>query len=469
MNKNDCLVLFGLGAILFLGLGLGYVQKRVPPTLISGPYRDLGPAGTFTRESGATKDDSVRGDVVVWISVDGVRSDYLDCAETPFFDFLLENGAFSLEHDPVFPSVTFPSHVSQATGTTVAEHGITGNRFFEAAPAGSGDGEGRIHSYPADSGLLQAEPIWNTAQRQGLRVAVHDWPVSHAQKGENQTVYFTDRFNGALSDKERLDKLFTTWRSDTESASAPLSLVMGYIKGTDAAGHTFGPNSPEVDSAMAETDRLLGDFYHQVTALWRETMHEGESLYFIFSSEHGMSEVHTLVHVENLTGLEGQSGVHVITVANVANIHFDGPEPAAERKERIAHTLSRASEFDFIQAYRREDLPEAWGYNHSSRTGDVVLVMDEGYTFSRRANGITSPVNPAVGPLGMHGYDPATTPDMRTIALFHRYPQALNSGDLGPTHSLQLHPTVADLLKISPADGAKAHPIELQNQRIETY
>src|SRR5438045_4017685 len=31
--------------------------------------------------------------------------------------------------------------------------------------------------------MLQAEPIWLTAKRQGVRTLVHDWPLSHAQRG----------------------------------------------------------------------------------------------------------------------------------------------------------------------------------------------------------------------------------------------------------------------------------------------
>src|SRR5690606_10417058 len=104
---------------------------------------------------------------VLWISIDGVRPDYIDRGETPTLDRLMREGAFTRDLVPVFPSLTFPSHVSLATGTKVREHGITGNSFIDISRTRPGRSV-RPFRYPPWADMLEAEPIWLTAARQQI-------------------------------------------------------------------------------------------------------------------------------------------------------------------------------------------------------------------------------------------------------------------------------------------------------------
>src|SRR5438270_225751 len=79
--------------------------------------------------------------------------------------------------------------------------------------------------------LLQAEPVWFTAQRQGVRTLVYDWPLSQSQTGELRNDYFLPDFENDLKDEQRLEHLLNSWRND--AGAKPLQLLMGYIKGTD--------------------------------------------------------------------------------------------------------------------------------------------------------------------------------------------------------------------------------------------
>ena len=56
---------------------------------------------------------------VILLSLDGVRYDYAERAETPGLDRLASTGARAQRLIPVFPSNTFPNHVSLVTGTYV--------------------------------------------------------------------------------------------------------------------------------------------------------------------------------------------------------------------------------------------------------------------------------------------------------------------------------------------------------------
>jgi hypothetical protein len=395
---------------------------------------------------------------VVWISLDGFRADYLERADTPALDRLIREGAFTRDLVPVFPSLTFPSHVSQATGVMPAEHGVTANSFFDAAT-------GDLWRYPHLASLLQAEPIWLTAARQGVRTAVLDWPLSHAQAGEVRTDYHGEFYNPRLSDQERLLQLIEVWRDDTGGdGGEPLRLLMGYAVATDSPGHRYGPDAPEMVPHIEAADALVHWFVEEVQLLWRRTAREGDTLWFFITSDHGMSEVRNVAHPARLLGVEGREDIRIVTGGNIANVFVDQIEPESARQEAIEAMIAAIGEHEAASVWRREDLPERWGYDHPTRTGDLVVVLDMGYTFSFRTPGpgVFAPIDAVGTPRGMHGYDPKDDPDMSSLAVFWRYPQPLGGVEIDRVHALQLHATVAGLLGIEPAEAAANEPLELQ-------
>ena len=54
----------------------------------------------------------------------------------------------------------------------------------------------------------------------------------------------------------------------------------------------------------------------------------------------------------------------------------------------------------------------------------------------------------------MHGYDPAENPEMLGFFVLTRWGATTPGRDVGPLDSLRIHPTVAKLLGIEPAEGA---------------
>ena len=104
--------------------------------------------------------------IVIVLSWDGMRHDFPERADTPALDRMERDGARGTLV-PVFPSNTFPNHVSLATGTHPDRHGIVGNRFT--------DRERGRYSYSSDASWIQAEPVWIAAERQGVRAATFFW------------------------------------------------------------------------------------------------------------------------------------------------------------------------------------------------------------------------------------------------------------------------------------------------------
>ncbi len=147
--------------------------------------------------AGAAQAADAKANTVVWISIDGLRHDYLQRIKPPTLWRLANEGAWTHDEIPIFPSLTFPNHIAQATGVTVDKDGIPMNAFYDSASA-------QAYSFPDDSRLLRAEPIWVTARRQGVGVAVFDWPMSQKQTGPWQSDFHADHFDTKQTDAHRL-------------------------------------------------------------------------------------------------------------------------------------------------------------------------------------------------------------------------------------------------------------------------
>ena len=416
----------------------------------------------LTSATAATVPDT--HDTVIWISMDGMRADYLDRAPLPFLHRMMSEGVFTRRSRPTFPSITFPSHCSQATGVGVDEHGISGNSFYDSATR-------QRYGYPDDSGMLQAEPIWLTASRQGVRVAIHDWPLSQQEKGPVHAAYFLDKFDQAPTDEQRLAALLDTWRTDQAALAGastpgprttpPLRLLMGYVVGTDPVGHKLGPDAPEIAVEMTRLDHELGVFQEQALAQWKSAGATGH-LYFLFTTDHGMSKVEKLVDLEKVLGLtHGQPEVTFAFTGNTGSLFFDGWTDPEQKRLKQEEMTAKLQALPFAQVYRRENLPAAWHYAHPTRVGDLVIVLTKGYTFSRLQPDPITDIAKAGSPKGMHGYPIGDDPEMYGPLILWRYPDAFGGKELEGVDWSQLHPTVAKLLGIQPSPAAHGQPIDL--------
>lgn len=403
---------------------------------------------------------------VVWISIDGFRGDYSAGADLPFFQRLRREAFWTAQLAPVFPSITFPSHCSLATGVSVERHGITANSFYDTSTKTQ-------YGYPNDASLLQAEPIWLTAQRQGVSTVVLDWPLSHSQKGPVRTTFFGERFDGSLADEVRLNNVLESWENVLKKPGArPVHLVMGYIIATDKPGHDTGPQSEETRRMVQQTDELLSKFVERARAVWqKQRKTTKDRLVFVFSADHGMSPVTRVANFERILGVPRRDpSLKLTTTGNVGHIFLDSqtfPAGSPERAKRAQELLDRLKAADpGIVAVRREEAPKDWGYAHPTRCGDLIVVLPRGMTFTwEPADEAIVAVRPGSrDPRGMHGWDVRENPEMLGFLAFWD-PAAPAGRDLGPVLWNQVHPTVASLLRVLPAQGANGTALPLEAPR----
>ena len=68
--------------------------------------------------------------LLIVISLDGCKPDYLTLGLTPTLTELTKIGFYS-HLQPSFPSITFPNHVTLTSGLYPESHGIVGNSFYD--------------------------------------------------------------------------------------------------------------------------------------------------------------------------------------------------------------------------------------------------------------------------------------------------------------------------------------------------
>ena len=400
--------------------------------------------------------------VVLWISIDGCRGDYVDRGMTPFLQSLMDHGQFTKKLTPVFPSLTFPSHVCEATGVHPGVNGIVSNTWYDTATH-------QKYNMPGDPRLLEAEPIWLTATRQGIRTAVLDWPLSQgeSQLSENspRAAYSNPRYESELSDLERMQKLVDVYRADFDKSpnTEPLRLLMGYGHAIDSAGHRSGPDAQATTNAVHATDDMLRRIVGQIDDIFKQHMHpdQGDALYVLITTDHGMAPVKTLVNLHRLMGgAEVPETVIALTSGSIANIYLSNV-PAENREAVQKSILEHLKTATYLQAWPRADLPEKWVYADPTRTGDIVVSLAPGYDFSPRD--VTEPTPAAEmqgGMRGMHGYDPQQDPLMLGFAVLCKMGPTEPGKDVRPIETPRFHPTVAKLLGIQPATSATAPTID---------
>ncbi len=388
--------------------------------------------------------------ILFWLSIDGMKFDYIEKTESPHFKELLSKSFYSKKLRPIFPSITFPSHTALATGVRVKDHGISLNTFYDQSKK-------EIFSYPGESHLLEAEPIWQTVKRSGLRSAVIDWPLSYDQKEEFKSDYFENKYNKLFSDEERINHALGIWNNDLERGNQ-YNLFMAYMSEVDSAGHEYGPDSEDVFKRVEIADQQIRKIMDKIKS--ESEKHPDYEYYFLITSDHGMEHVKFGVNLDLLLNLPPELKIQRIPGGPIAHL-FLGELSRPEKNKWLRYIKARVSEFSFIEFYEKTKLPSDWGYDHKSRVGDVVLKLKKGYNFAKHAQKMISPIEELLGPRGTHGYDPKTVDSMNGLFILWKYPFHPKKGELNdPVSALQVHPTVAHLLKVKPSSDAKAKIIK---------
>ena len=356
--------------------------------------------------------------IVIVLSWDGVRHDYPDRGKYPALQRMEKEGVRG-RLTPTYPSSTFPTHVSMATGTHPDKHGIVGNVFYDRDRQ-------ELHLYANDGDWMNAEPVWITAQRQGIDAATYFWVGSYSDWRGQGHRYREKPFDPSVSEKTKVDKIFS-WL-DLPVDERP-RLIMAYWQGTDTVGHRHGPDSPKVAEQLATQDvelaRLIAGIDNR--ELWEVTT-------LILVSDHGMADASIRIDVEK-----------VLTEANIKATVMQGAVSHIylDNGAEIDKALSAIADIEHINVFTQANVPASYRLGPKSRTGDLIITTVPPY-------GVGEP-SPDASPAG-HGFHPDLD-DMKAVffAMGNRVKQ---NPDTTEYDQVDLAKTITHLLDIeAPLDS----------------
>lgn len=361
---------------------------------------------------------------VVMVSFDGMRYDFIDRADAPHFQAVADAGVRATGLIPGYPTKTFPNHYGIATGLYPSNHGLVDNTFYDP----HFDALYSIGNRDAvqDPRWYWGEPIWVTAETQGVRTASYFWVGPEAAIQGVQPSNFK-YYDGTVPYTARVDSVLH-WLALPDSARP--RLVMLYFDEPDATVHAQGPDHPAVDAMVEELDGHVGRLLDGI-----ENSPVADRVTVILLSDHGMEAVPE-DHVVFLDDHANLDGVRVIYSSTQALLYFDGDSARVERVYAALEALPHAT------VYRKADTPWRWHYDHGRRIGDLVVAADPGWVLRSRE---WSPWRGG----GTHGWDPY---HRAMHGIFLATGPRIRPGLVIPAfENVHIYPFVAHLLGLEPA------------------
>jgi len=376
----------------------------------------------------------------ILISLDGFRADFLQRGLTPSMNAFVASGISPQYMLPSFPSVTFPNHYTLVTGLYPESHGIVSNQFWDPAFQ-------EEFYYTNTSISMQAkwweaaEPIWVTAEKQGIKTAIHMWPGSEAHIHNLEPTYL-DKFSAYEELPNKVDRMLELL--DKKQEERP-QLVATYVPDVDRDGHMYGPNSTEIHATIASADRML-------TLLLEGLLERNltEIVNLVVVSDHGMATMsaHRMVQLDDIIDM---GLVDHIDGWPLRGLRLKDPD----RDIPIMHEqlLTAAKEHGTFDVYTLDTMPERYHFTNNPRIAPLWVVPKTGWlVIEKEEFDIAAAVaaDEEFHPKGIHGFD-HEHPLMRAIFVARgpAFPHAPNSR-VPVFQNIEVYNIVCDSLGILP-------------------
>ncbi|CAL8123975.1 unnamed protein product [Orchesella dallaii] len=394
--------------------------------------------------------------VVLVVSFDGFRYDYLNKVDTPALHELKMGGVSVPYMEPVFPTKTFPNHQSIATGLYAESHGIVDNTFFDPEHnkilSGFTDDPGFWNYHP------DVLPLWirNEMAGEGRTSGCLMWPGSsqpYGIKNDSLPTYYYPKYNGSVSWEYRVETVISWITDDTK----PANLVFLYFDEPDTHGHAFGPNRKETLEEISKVDNRTA---YLVSKLKEADIFDQINL--IVLSDHGMQEVKE-ERMVNITALIDRS----LLKARYGGTPVLQLIPRDGKGEELYASLSSHSKSHNFTIWTKQEMHYRLRYGVSRRVLDFVVLSDVGYVFDDFKKSISryeKRWNYKADPereYGVHGYNPEE-PSMRPFFIA-RGPAFRKGFEYQPIKNIDVVPLISEILSLPkfPSNGSLERVVEM--------
>jgi predicted AlkP superfamily pyrophosphatase or phosphodiesterase len=404
---------------------------------------------------------------VVVITIDGFRpAVYLDSeregVKLPALTGLRDTGSAADGVVVAYPSMTYPSHTSLATGVAPATHGIVSNTIFDPANGS------RLWFY--ENPAVRVPAIWDVAMKNGLTTAGVSWPVS---VGAKMTVIYPESNQvpstgtwlatarrdstpglvdavvqdlGGFGERDNIDPV----KRDRFAAATAIriiktvkpNLLMMHLMETDSAQHANGPGSPQARAAYERVDAHIGAI---IGALRDAGLSETTAI--IITGDHGFGRIHSLfqpnvvLRQAGLLKADEKGNItewQAVTHGTAIRVKNPKDQKLSARVTKLFEDLSNGTYRGLFRVVKRDELTAHGAYP------DALLFLEpaEGYYVSDAFE--NDAFLAATTRRGAHGYLP-TEPRMFTG--FIASGAGVRRGvPLPSVRQIDIAPTVARLL-----------------------
>jgi predicted AlkP superfamily pyrophosphatase or phosphodiesterase len=374
---------------------------------------------------------------VVLVSIDGYRWDFNTLFNPSELSRMQKEGASADSLIPVYPSKTFPNHYSIATGSHANRHGIVSNEFFDPA-------KNAVFSLPdrkavEDGSWYGAEPLWNTARKQGLVTASFFFVGSEAEIGGMRPNYYF-RYDDTVPAEARVDQVLNWLEMPPETRPHLITLYFGEV---DMAAHRNGLKSPAVIESVKMIDQAIGHLREGLAKT-------GLPVNLILVSDHGLLDVDEDKTIVLDESAEAQNLLSKFTTQGRGPQMLLYLKPGENRSviEETRKVLNRKIKNARVLSAR--DLKRLH-YDGNPRTGDLVIDPDPDYLVGFRGS---MPKTKGAN----HGWDATRSKSMHGI-FFASGPAFKSATQVKSFENVNVYPLVLDILGLkvtTPIDGKLA-------------
>jgi len=411
---------------------------------------------------------------VVLVSIDGLANFYLDDpkADMPTIRRLAREGARAKGMICTFPTVTWPSHTTMATGVTPARHGVIGNSYLDRR---TGKPVTLLCDPVYDKEQVVKWPtIYDVAQAAGLKTAAICWPATRNARTLDWTVpdMFGDawqrcgtkswlaelRAAGLPVDSQgpwctqptggaERDWLYTRMAAQVLRKHLP-NLLMVHLVEMDHVEHRSGPRSPDAYWCASYSDDRVRDL---VEAIEHSPLAGKTTL--MVCSDHGFFPVRNNIQpnvvlrklgLTEMSGSQiGKKSAYCLSQGGACAVYVLDDA----RREEITEQVAR--EFGAVEGVETVLGPERFAKlgqptrDQDPRAPDLWLAAKRDYAFADSPVGDKA-VTRLTSLVGTHGYLP-DQPDMLATCVV--WGAGIKPGvDLGKIRETEIAPMIARLL-----------------------
>ena len=374
--------------------------------------------------------------IVIMIGVDGLRADTLERMRAPNLQSLADTGVRA-NMIPAMPTKTFVNFYSLATGLHPKNHGFVSNYPYDRELGRQFDRQTDV----SDPMWWGGEPIWITAEKQGVKAATYFWVGSEVEI-DGVRPSFWKPYQQNKDYAERVEEVLQ-WLALPEKQRP--RLITLYFSAVDSAAHDFGVGSSQEREAVAKVDKHIGDLLLGLSKLGLK-----QRANIVIVADHGMVNLSDQRVINLDPWLDLSAFIVPDWSSNSTSVHapflnlYAAPTlvDAAYNKLYKAHPKMRV--------LRRGNFPTDYHFDHPQREPDLMLLADTGWSiYASRDKRQPLPMLKLGRSVATHGYD---NQDPLMHATFIASGPAFKKKLMAsPFNNIEVYGLLACALKVKPA------------------